>query len=127
MAHLLARIELVADRVRAAVERRRSADPDPLDRFRGLHISAAQVDSLLAERRAPLPPNEGYAAGLSTVEGQADEAERAGLQPRLRQVAGAFDLDDLEVELLLIAMAPDLDDRFERLYGYLKKKRGTKK
>lgn len=119
LSHLLARLELVADRVQAAVERRRSTDPDPLDRFRGLHISAAQVDSLLAVPRAPLPPDDGYAARLSSVESQADEAESAGLELRLRRLARAFDLDDLDVELLLIALAPDLDDRFERLYGYL--------
>ena len=30
-----------------------------------------------------------------------------------------FALDELDVELLLTAMAPDVDDRFERYYGYL--------
>ena len=30
-----------------------------------------------------------------------------------------FDLEPLDVELLLVALAPDLDPRFERLYGYL--------
>ena len=38
---------------------------------------------------------------------------------RLRVLAARFDLDDLDVELLLAAMAPDVDDRFERYYGYL--------
>ena len=30
-----------------------------------------------------------------------------------------FELTPLDVELLLIALIPDLDSRFERLYGYL--------
>jgi hypothetical protein len=31
----------------------------------------------------------------------------------------AFELSPLDVELLLVALAPDLEPRFERLYGYL--------
>ena len=38
---------------------------------------------------------------------------------RLRRLARAFELDAVDVELLLVALAPDLDPRFERLYGYL--------
>ncbi len=34
-------------------------------------------------------------------------------------MARAFELDDLDVELLLVAAAPDLDPRFEKAYGYL--------
>jgi hypothetical protein len=37
--HLAGRLGLVADRVGLAVERRRSGDPDPDDRFRGLYVS----------------------------------------------------------------------------------------
>nr|WSX81852.1 AAA family ATPase [Streptomyces sp. NBC_00899] len=38
---------------------------------------------------------------------------------RLRHLARAFDLTPLDVEILLIALVPDLDDRFEQFYGYL--------
>ena len=48
LAYLFARLALVEARVRAAVDRRRADDPDPDDRFRGLYISDAQVDALLA-------------------------------------------------------------------------------
>ena len=34
-------------------------------------------------------------------------------------LADRFELTPLDVELLLIAVIPDLDSRFERLYGYL--------
>ncbi len=119
LAHLLGRLELVADRVRAATEWRRTSDPDPLDRFRGLHISPAHVDALLTAPSAPLPPDEAYADRLACLERDADEAERAGHQLRLRMLVRSIGLDDLDVEALLIALAPDLDDRFERLYGYL--------
>ena len=38
---------------------------------------------------------------------------------RLRTLQRAFGLDLVDVDLLLIALAPDQDARFERLYGYL--------
>jgi hypothetical protein len=118
LAHLMGRLELVASRVRASVEWRRSSDPDPLDRFKGLHISAAQVEGLLSPQN-PVPPDPAAAAQLKRLELDADDAERKGSDLRLRRLARTFGLDELDVELLLIALAPDLDDRFERLYGYL--------
>ena len=118
LAHLLGRLEVVTSRVRAATEWRRSNDPDPLDRFKGLHISAAHVERLLAQP-TPLPPDRTSAASLKQVEQEADEAESQGCDLRLRRLARTFGLDELDVELLLIALAPDLDERFERLYGYL--------
>ena len=54
------------------------------------------------------------------IEAEADAAEQAGVDLRLRRLARSFELDPYDVELLLlIALAPDLDPRFERLYGYL--------
>ena len=46
-------------------------------------------------------------------------AAAAGADLRLRRLAASFELDSVDVELLLVALAPDLDARFERLYGYL--------
>jgi hypothetical protein len=122
LAHLFARLEIVEARVRAAVERRRADDADPNDRFRGLYISDAQVDGLLAGPGGPWVPDEVDAsttAALAAMEAEADAAERAGVDLRLRRLARSFGLDPYDVELLLIALAPDLDPRFERLYGYL--------
>jgi SpoVK/Ycf46/Vps4 family AAA+-type ATPase len=118
LAHLLGRVEVVTARVRAATEWRRAIDPDPLDRFKGLHVSAAHVDQLLAPQ-TPLPPDPAAAGALERVERAADEAERRGCDLRLRRLARTFGLDALDVELVLIALAPDLDEKFERLYGYL--------
>ena len=122
LTYLLARLEIVEERVRAAVERRRADDPDPTDRFRGLYISDAQVDGLLAGPPGPwLPESAGSAsaARLAALEADAEAAEAAGADVRLRRLARSFGLDPYDVELLLIAVAPDLDPRFERLFGYL--------
>jgi hypothetical protein len=119
LAHLLGRLEVVSRRVAAVAEWRRAADPDPSDRFRGLHISPAQVESLLAGARAQAPANAEVADLLARVEARADEAAAGGADLRLRRMALTFDLTESELDLLLIALAPDLDSRFERLYGYL--------
>jgi hypothetical protein len=120
--HLAGRLGLVADRVRVAVDRRRAGDPDPDDRFRGLYVSDAQVDHLLAGGHGPLlvaADAEDAVERLAAVEQEADAAEAAGADLRLRRLARTFTLEPLDVELLLVALAPDLDPRFERLYGYL--------
>ena len=120
--HLAARLELVEARIRAAVDRRRATDPDPDDRFRGLYVSDAQVDEMLAGAPAPLlpaAPDSAATAHLQVVEADADAAEAAGVDVRLRRLVRSFGLEPLDVELLLVALAPDLDPRFERLYGYL--------
>ena len=49
-----------------AVGRRRSDDPDPGDRFRGLYAPDSEVDRLLAGTRLPLLPDHGPAAGPTT-------------------------------------------------------------
>jgi hypothetical protein len=127
LAYLYRRLARLEARVRAAVERRRAVDPDPEDRFRGLYISDDQVDRLLladghpgAEiRAAVLAAAAPDTVELAAAELDADAAEAAGADLRLRRLARQFGLDTLDVDLLLIALAPDLDPRFERLYGYL--------
>src|SRR6267143_4631321 len=117
--HVLRRLELIEARVRAAVARRRATDPETDDRFRGLYISQVHVDRLLAEKSGPAAPDAGAAKARDEIEAAADAAEREGADLRLRRLARSFRLDDIDIELLLIAMAPDVDARFERLYGYL--------
>lgn len=113
LGHLFARVALVEARVRAMVEHRRRDDPAPDDPFRGLYLTDDDVDRLLAAR-APGPPRDDEA--LREVE-QACTA--AGTPSRLRELQRACGLSDLDVEILLAALVPDLDARFERLYGYL--------
>jgi hypothetical protein len=120
LVHLFSRIAILEARVQTAVDRRRATDPDPSDRFRGLYVSDAQVDQLLAGplRLDPGPLPE-LVAALAQVEARADLAESGGAELRLRRLIPAFDLDEIDLEILLVALAPDLDARFERLYAYL--------
>jgi hypothetical protein len=112
LAHLLARAALVEDRVRSIVAHRRQGDAAPDDPFRGLYLSEEVVDRLLAER-VPDPPAD------VTRRERADEAAAASAATGLRQLAARAGLSELDSELLLVALLPDLDSRFEKLYGYL--------
>jgi hypothetical protein len=113
--HLLGRIAAVEARVRRIVAQRRASDPNADDPFRGLYLSDEQVDRILQGHPSP----SGVDEPRPPAEEDADAAEAAGEDIRLRRLARSFDLQPLDVELLLVALAPDLDSRLERLYGYL--------
>ncbi len=120
--YLLGRFNVLEGRVRTLVEYRRRFDADPDDRFRGLYVSDEHVDQLLSpdtQRRDVPPADPNVVAFAASLEAGADEAEAGGSEIRLRQLARAFALSPMDVELLVVAMAPDLDPRFEKVYGYL--------
>jgi hypothetical protein len=119
LAHLLARVAVVEERIRALVETRRADDPQPDDPFRGLYLSDEAVDRLLASAGAVTPGWAGGDPRLTTCEAAADAAQAAGHRVRLRELAATFGLVPLDVEVLLVALACDLDARFEQLFGYL--------
>src|SRR6266545_2925391 len=116
--HVLSRLAVAEARVRDAVLRRRSGPREGPDPLRGLYLSDGEVDRLLA-----LPPAAGQNPEidevLGGVEADADRAEAAGAVLRLRRMERVFGLLPVDVDLLLLALAPDVDQRFERLYGYL--------
>ncbi|MGV9712386.1 ATP-binding protein [Gordonia sp. NPDC003424] len=111
-----ARTELVESRIREVVAHRRSVDPTPDDPFRGLYVGEATVDSLLAPTADPAATPD---ARRGEIEEAADAAEADGGEIRLRRLARSASLSDLDVEILVIAMLPEVDGRWERLYGYL--------
>jgi hypothetical protein len=99
------------ERVAAVVDARRAGDPDPDDRFRGLYITPAHAEHLLTT-----------APGGAAVAGEAPASAGAvqlDAESRLNTLRDRFELDDTDVGIVLVAAAPDLDPRFERLYAYL--------
>ncbi len=121
LGHLHARLGALEDRVRRAVALRGSVDPRPGDAFRGLYVTEVEavaiLDRVASGQSDPMAPD--LAAELAAVETFADATEAQGATLGLRAVASAFELDLVDTELLLVALAPDVDRRFEPLYGYL--------
>ncbi|MGC5033636.1 ATP-binding protein [Micromonospora sp. DT229] len=107
-AYLWERLGLVAARVARLVADRRRDDPQPDDPFRGLYLAPDDIDRLMARSSGP-----------ETVDPAGEWADGAGTESRLRRLAAAFALTGLDVEVLLVALLPDVDARYERLYGYL--------
>jgi SpoVK/Ycf46/Vps4 family AAA+-type ATPase len=116
--HLLGRLDVVRLRVAAVVAARRAVDSAPDDPFLGLYLSDDRIDEILRNDRVWVDPTVA-AERLHAVEAAADAATAAGSRLRLRTLVERFALDELDVEILLTAVAPDVDDRFERYYGYL--------
>src|SRR5262245_16410030 len=130
--HLQAELARIDVQIQEAVWRWRLAGQDPADTFRGLYISDIEVDRLLDR---PFGSNWGYLADLppeelqlmAEVETQAaaqaqalvDQGRAQGRIPRLAQLVATFGLDQFELDVLLICLAPTLDLRYERVYGYL--------
>jgi len=80
------------------------------DRFRGLHLDAREMGRLL-ERMPGLPPLADDSARPVPLIDEQD----------LRFVAlgQRFGLAAPELDILLVALAPEVDPRYERLYAYL--------
>ncbi|OSZ55416.1 ATPase, partial [Streptomyces pharetrae CZA14] len=100
-----ARLHAVEERVRHAVAGRRAADPDPDDPYRGQYLGPEAAARILDEPGGlDVPGHEPWRPPAGSV---------------LGGLAARFGLSPLDLDLLLVAVAPDLDARFERLYGYL--------
>jgi len=86
-------------------------DPEAgTDPFRGLHISPAEVVRLLRQR-----PGEPLLASRELATHADDVPRPSALEPLIR----TYSLKAFDIALLLIAAAPELDLRYERLFAYL--------
>jgi hypothetical protein len=146
---LLAHLDRTEARVRVLVAHRRADDPNPDDPFRGLYLPDEEIDRLLAPhpsrdhaRPVGAPDLHDWGHLPAVRPGEHDHGESGGerlhdvhdhgespppggdhARPvgdgRLARLAAACGLTALDVQLLVTALAPDVDARFERLYGYL--------
>jgi hypothetical protein len=115
--YLLARIALVEQRVRSALARKASFGANPSDPLRGLYISDQDIEALLA---SPPATHERLACRNHPKALEPYRPAAPGeTEPDLVTLCRVFRLAEIETEFLLIAVAPDLDRRFERFYGYL--------
>ncbi|HMO60015.1 MAG TPA: hypothetical protein PKC19_21890, partial [Roseiflexaceae bacterium] len=89
------------------------------DAYRGLYISDDEAEILSADWPEVPPELRLRRAGLH-AERQAIERDAVqGPLPALYRLAGLFDLTSFERDVLLLALAPEVDPRYERLYAYI--------
>ncbi|MGC9466980.1 MAG: ATP-binding protein [Anaerolineae bacterium] len=142
MIHLQAELQRIDLRLQRAVHLWQRSGQDPDDAFRGLYVSDEEVERLLGR---PLATSWGQAADLPSDVAQAfsqratridqeiqrilDAAHEQRHEPRLERLRRTFGLSRFEMDTLLICLAPSIDLRYERVYGYLQddvtKKRPT--
>jgi hypothetical protein len=126
--HLLAELERIdlllageAARMRAAGRLR---DHDP---FRGLYVPDMEAEALLNSDGSE-PRLAAELAEAAAVARLANE-RRVGPALPLPRLARAFGLDRFEVDTLLLAVASEIDPRYEKVFGYVQnditKKRPT--
>ena len=96
---------------RAVVAADRAYGPEAAaERFRGLYVARQDVDTILAT---------GSVAATLTID--PDEAIGTGWSADgpLATIAGAYGLSRFEVPVVLLALAPELDLRYEKLFAFL--------
>jgi hypothetical protein len=130
--HLQAELARIDVLIRREVWRWQLAGQDVGEPFRGLHVSAAEAEELSWRplgtswgQLVDLDPEEErvFSDALAEASHQAEalvqEANRQGHVLRLRRLVATFGLDRFDIDVLLICLAPALDLRYERLYGFL--------
>ena len=134
MEHLFAelkRLDLMLRRAVLIARQTRAADVP--DEFRGLVISEDNVSHILndvdflgniwlldASVSGDVKNlNEELEIRQSEIRARMEASVRAGVNLALPLLAATFNLSPAEVDLLLIALAPELEPRYEILYAYL--------
>jgi hypothetical protein len=130
--HLEAELARIDTRIRRAIHCWQLAGQDPGDAFRGLYVSDAEAETLLERPigtnwEHTVAPKSREARAFAKAEAQAsrqaqslaETAHRQGQVVRLAHMATAFGLDRFDLDTFLICLAPALDLRYERIYGYL--------
>jgi ATPase family associated with various cellular activities (AAA) len=104
----LERLDILLDR---AINAARSAHPSPAENpYPGLCVSDDEVTRLLV--REPLRPSLWF--------GSEAEVSRPGMSAAASFLPKELlDLSDFELDVILLALAPELDLKYERLYAYL--------
>jgi SpoVK/Ycf46/Vps4 family AAA+-type ATPase len=130
LADELQRLDLL---IRLKLLRQRRYQPvSPLDQFRGLVVTETEVESLLADADALIDDDEfeqsrseenALVAILAAIEQRIVErralSQESGTNLSLAQLDTLFQLTPFQQNVLLLALAPQLDRKYEKLYAYL--------
>lgn len=97
-----------------------------MDEFRGLYITEDEVSAILQTPLTELKKDgnsdleqENIDAITRKINQNKSDTINNGKALRLNTLSEIFNLQPFEVDILLIALAPELDIRYEKLYSYL--------
>lgn len=114
----LRRLDLHVKRSVMQFRQRRDTHPE----FRGLYISDEEIDGLMGSADTSQAASEiGHQIMVlrDEVQQRVTASEQSGIALRLPYLGAAFGLSLFELDLLLLAFAPELDRRYQKLYAYL--------
>lgn len=132
--HILAEMKRLDLMLRRAVlVARHSRSTDTPDEFRGLVITDENVDRMVGSidflgDMWRLDPDQAKAAeaidqelenGQKTIRARMEASAQAGVKLALPHLAATCGLSPAEVDVLLVALAPELEPHYETLYAYL--------
>jgi SpoVK/Ycf46/Vps4 family AAA+-type ATPase len=122
--HVLAELDRIHYLIRARAADLNEHRSD--DSLQGLCISASELETLLArtpseDGAASHRPGDGkeLEALSENIARRAEAALGHGVPLRLTRLARLFGLTRFDIDILLIALAPEIDQRYERVYAYL--------
>jgi AAA+ superfamily predicted ATPase len=138
--HLLAELERLSLMLHAEILRMRAANLLTDNQFRGLYVSDEQIDTILnaspseaaspnqasPNQVSPDQPNQSLfqvhalraAACAQKIAAQCAASGAAGVALPLERLTRIYSLSNLERDVLLLSMTPELDPRFETLCSY---------
>lgn len=124
--HLLDEFSRIDRLIHSYLEVFQAEFPDPIDEFRGLYISEAEIQTL---QKFPgfgnllniLPGSilEETESIRKDISKRKIESLNNGRELRLHTLSELFNLDPFEIDVLLIGLAPELDLKYEKMYSYL--------
>ena len=103
------------------------------DQFQGLYISEHEVNELFSGKSAQFgwfqqsdmenPEYETFFKAIQTTSKNISDKVKVSIENGIRlnlvQLANLFGLSQLEIEILLICLAPQIDLKYEKLFAYL--------
>jgi ATPase family associated with various cellular activities (AAA) len=118
----LRRLDLLLER--AVLQFRARRDQDKSSEFRGLYISDEEIDDLMTvsdenPRKAWAETDNQVELLHNAIQQRVNESRAAGVTLRLPHLCAVFGLSPFETDLLLLALAPELDLHYQKLYAYL--------
>ncbi len=130
--YLVAELECLNVRLSREILRWQRAGQDPTDAIRGLYVSDKQASNLVYRpigtswgQTVILSPEEETTIGeirswaVDYVRQLTEMFHSNGILTPLEQLAHRFNLDRFDLDAFIVCLAPALDLRYERLYGYL--------